>query len=83
MWQYESEGETHDMFMDLEEDVRFRVVQEIFVDTLPTDGELNSALYSKIPHVSSHKYEVLSSFLYNTKAKSLHCNFVPECLLYH
>lgn len=39
MWQYEAEDGTHDMFMDLEEEVRFRVVQETFVDTLPTDGE--------------------------------------------
>lgn len=39
VWQYETEGETHDMFMDLEEEVRFRVVQETFVDTIPTDGE--------------------------------------------
>ena len=42
VWQYEAEDGTHDMFMDLEEEVRFRVVQETFVDTLPTDGE---ALY--------------------------------------
>lgn len=39
VWQYEAEDGTHDMFMDLEEEVRFRVVQETFVDTLPTDGE--------------------------------------------
>lgn len=44
VWQYESEDGTHDMFMDLEEEVRFRVVQETFVDTLPTDGEMNSEL---------------------------------------
>ena len=39
VWQYESEGQTHDMFMDLEEEVRFRVVQETFVDTIPKDGQ--------------------------------------------
>lgn len=42
VWQYEAEDGTHDMFMDLEEEVRFRVVQEIFVDTLPTDGEMQN-----------------------------------------
>ena len=42
MWQYESEGEPHDMFMDLEEEVRFRVVQETFVDTIPKDGQTSS-----------------------------------------
>ena len=41
VWQYEAEDGTHNMFMDLEEEVRFRVVQETFVDTLPTDGERN------------------------------------------
>ncbi|CAI8020805.1 DNA-directed RNA polymerase III subunit RPC8 [Geodia barretti] len=42
VWQYESEGEPHDMFMDLEEEVRFRVVQETFVDTIPKDGQTSS-----------------------------------------
>ena len=30
---------THDMFMDLDEEIRFRVVEEIFIDTSPTTGE--------------------------------------------
>ena len=32
------EDGSHDMFMDLDEDIRFRVVEENFYDTLPTDG---------------------------------------------
>ena len=39
VWQYEAEDGTHDMFMDIEEAVRFRVVEEVFVDTLPTNSK--------------------------------------------
>ena len=39
VWQYEADDGIHDMFMDTEEEVRFRVVQENFVDTLPTDSK--------------------------------------------
>lgn len=39
VWQYEAEDGTHDMFMDIEEEVRFRVVEEVFVDTLPTNSK--------------------------------------------
>lgn len=39
MWEYQTEEGTHDMFMDLDEVIRFRVIEEIFVDTSPTNGE--------------------------------------------
>ena len=39
MWQYEAEDGTHDMFMDIDEEVRFRVAEEVFVDTLPTNSK--------------------------------------------
>ena len=39
VWQYEAEDGMHDMFMDIEEAVRFRVVEEAFVDTLPTNSK--------------------------------------------
>ena len=35
MWQYQSDEGTHDLFMDINETIRFRVVDEIFVDTTP------------------------------------------------
>ena len=38
VWEYEVEDDKHDMFMDIDELIRFRVVQEIFVDTSPTTG---------------------------------------------
>ena len=38
VWEYESEDGKHDMFMDVDEVIRFRVVKEVFVDTLPMSG---------------------------------------------
>ena len=40
MWEYEAEDGKHNMFMDIDEPIRFRVVEEIFVDTSPTSGML-------------------------------------------
>lgn len=36
MWEYETEEGAHDLYMDIGEEVRFRVVDESFVDTSPT-----------------------------------------------
>uniref|UniRef100_UPI00358E2D35 DNA-directed RNA polymerase III subunit RPC8 isoform X1 n=1 Tax=Myxine glutinosa TaxID=7769 RepID=UPI00358E2D35 len=35
-WEYETDDGTHDLFMDIGEDIRFRVIDETFVDTTPT-----------------------------------------------
>ena len=45
VWEYETEEGSHDMYMDLDEDIRFRVVQEQFTDIIPTNGQL---LYTKL-----------------------------------
>lgn len=39
VWEYETEEGKHDLFMDPGEEVRFRVVEEIFVDTTPNAPE--------------------------------------------
>ncbi|XP_033631113.1 DNA-directed RNA polymerase III subunit RPC8-like [Asterias rubens] len=39
VWEYETEEGTHDLFMDTSEEVRFRVVDETFVDTTPVGPE--------------------------------------------
>eukprot|EP00106_Octopus_bimaculoides_P008018 XP_014775460.1 PREDICTED: DNA-directed RNA polymerase III subunit RPC8-like [Octopus bimaculoides] len=39
VWLYEAEDEKHDLFMDIGEEIRFRVVDETFVDTTPTSPE--------------------------------------------
>lgn len=36
-WQYETDDEMHDLVMDIGEEIRFRVVQEIFEDTAPKE----------------------------------------------
>lgn len=36
MWEYETEEGAHDLYMDTGEELRFRVVDESFVDTSPT-----------------------------------------------
>lgn len=35
MWEYETEEGAHDLYMDTGEEIRFRVVDESFVDTSP------------------------------------------------
>ncbi|TRZ15072.1 hypothetical protein HGM15179_012052 [Zosterops borbonicus] len=36
VWEYETEEGAHDLYMDIGEEIRFRVVDETFVDTSPT-----------------------------------------------
>ena len=38
VWEYQMEDGKHDMFMDEDEPIRFRVIAEEFIDTLPTSG---------------------------------------------
>lgn len=39
MWQYQSDEDMHDLFMDINEKIRFKVVDEVFVDTTPVGPE--------------------------------------------
>ncbi|KAI0218328.1 DNA-directed RNA polymerase III subunit RPC8, partial [Lamellibrachia satsuma] len=36
VWEYATDDGKHDLYMDLGEEIRFRVVDESFVDTTPT-----------------------------------------------
>lgn len=36
VWEYETDGGAHDLYMDKGEEIRFRVADEVFVDTSPT-----------------------------------------------
>ncbi|XP_067946040.1 DNA-directed RNA polymerase III subunit RPC8-like [Watersipora subatra] len=36
VWEYVGEDEPHDLFMDIGEEIRFKVIDESFVDTSPT-----------------------------------------------
>lgn len=42
VWEYATEQGTHDMFMDVNEEIRFRVVDEIFTDLSPAGPEMLS-----------------------------------------
>ena len=44
VWEYATNEGTHDLFMDINEPIRFRVVDEVFVDTTPQSkaGEAKS-----------------------------------------
>ncbi|XP_031569933.1 DNA-directed RNA polymerase III subunit RPC8-like [Actinia tenebrosa] len=42
VWQYQTDDGTHDMFMDINEEIRFRVVDETFVDLTPTGPEVHN-----------------------------------------
>ncbi|XP_035696030.1 DNA-directed RNA polymerase III subunit RPC8-like [Branchiostoma floridae] len=46
VWEYETEEGTHDLFMDINEEIRFRVVDEVFVDTTPTGPKVSEAAES-------------------------------------
>lgn len=36
LWEYETDEGAHDLYMDQGEEIRFRVADEVFVDTSPT-----------------------------------------------
>uniref|UniRef100_A0A8W8I3Z9 RNA polymerase III subunit Rpc25 domain-containing protein n=1 Tax=Magallana gigas TaxID=29159 RepID=A0A8W8I3Z9_MAGGI len=62
-WEYETDDGKHDLFMDIGEEIRFRVVDEIFVDTTPSgpDGTANQP--SEISDTESKKtpYTIVGS----------------------
>ena len=46
VWEYEAEDGTHDMYMDIDEEIRFRVIKETFVDTSPTSSTCHLCVYN-------------------------------------
>ena len=36
MWQYQAGEDCHQLYMEVEEEIRFKVVDEVFVDVVPT-----------------------------------------------
>uniref|UniRef100_L7M3H6 Dna-directed rna polymerase subunit e n=1 Tax=Rhipicephalus pulchellus TaxID=72859 RepID=L7M3H6_RHIPC len=51
VWLYEAEGKVNDLYMDLGEEIRFRVVGEVFVDTTPGGPETTELPDSEERHV--------------------------------
>lgn len=57
VWLYENEDEKHDLFMDIGEEIRFRIVDETFVDTTPTgpdggseESDVSDVEAKKVPY---------------------------------
>ncbi|XP_009862385.2 DNA-directed RNA polymerase III subunit RPC8-like [Ciona intestinalis] len=46
VWEYETDEGTHDLFMDVNEPIRFRVVDETFTDTTPMSAPPTTATTS-------------------------------------
>ncbi|XP_013418028.1 DNA-directed RNA polymerase III subunit RPC8 [Lingula anatina] len=42
VWEYMVDEEKHDLYMDVGEEIRFRVVDEVFVDTTPSGPEVSA-----------------------------------------
>ena len=41
VWEYTADDEGHDLFMDINEEIRFRVVDEVFTDLSPAGPEMS------------------------------------------
>ena len=70
VWQYESDEGTHDMFMDINEEIRFRVVDEVFTDTTPVGPE-DGLEAGKVDESEAKKspYSLVVSFPHGNKAQ--------------
>lgn len=58
VWEYKTNDDKHDLFMDVGEKIRFKVKEEIFVDTSPpgptgTTSEItnNADIQRKVPYL--------------------------------
>ncbi|KAL5018940.1 hypothetical protein ScPMuIL_004662 [Solemya velum] len=63
VWEYEVEGGKHDLYMDVGEEIRFRVVDEIFTDTTPSgpDGSATETIEVTDPENKKPPYTIVVS----------------------
>uniref|UniRef100_A0ABI8AG19 DNA-directed RNA polymerase subunit n=1 Tax=Felis catus TaxID=9685 RepID=A0ABI8AG19_FELCA len=78
VWEYETEEGAHDLYMDTGEEIRFRVVDESFVDTSPTGPSSAEATSSseELPKKEAPYTLVVSIMSPNwmdTQGKAIHC----------
>lgn len=61
-WEYEVEDGKHDLFMDIGEEIRFRVVDEAFVDTTPVGPDsANKDMDIVEPEVKKSPWTIIGS----------------------
>lgn len=87
VWEYKNEDdEVHDMFMDTEEEIRFCVTDETFVDTVPNSDQPPSMVggaEAAIPEKKQIPYTItvrVYSIQYNVQ--SVGQLFAPNTLIY-
>lgn len=62
VWEYVTEEGSHDLFMDINEPIRFRIIDEDFVDLTPTGpASTASGEASEIPEQKKAPYSILGS----------------------
>ena len=62
VWEYKNEDEeVHDMFMDTDEEIRFCVTDETFVDTVPNSDQPPSMVGGAIPDKKQIPYTITVS----------------------
>ncbi|KAK7502295.1 hypothetical protein BaRGS_00006248, partial [Batillaria attramentaria] len=62
-WEYDTEEGKHDLYLDIGEEIRFRVMEEKFVDTTPTgpEGLSKDAATDVDPESKKSPYTILVS----------------------
>ena len=53
VWQYQADEDCHQLYMEVEEEIRFKVVDEVFVDVVPTSEPPSSTPHT--PNTPLHK----------------------------
>ena len=57
VWEYEADDGKHDLYMDIDEEIRFRVIKETFVDTSPTSGMLYMNMHLTTTHLHRNQFK--------------------------
>ena len=53
VWEYQVDDSIHDMYMDVDEDIRFRIIDDTFVDVIPKSEPPSTA--PRTPNPSLHQ----------------------------
>lgn len=61
LWEYETDGGKHDLHMDIGEEIRFRVIDEIFVDITPAGPDGSTQEDINDPEAKKSPYTIIGS----------------------